>query len=94
VRPWGPLMLALAGCAAQTESAGPDRSALVAACAAAVAEHVGKGTEQVEAAWAGTSPAGLGLVRVSDAQGAGAERVHSCEVDGAGGVLRIDHPGA
>jgi hypothetical protein len=89
----GLIALALAGCAAQPE-AGADRSRLVAACAMAVAAHVGKTMDAVTAEWTGTTPAGIGLVTVSDAAGAGGERVHTCEVDGAGQVLRLDHPGA
>ena len=69
-------------------------TAEVAACAAAVAAHVGKGVDAVSASWTGTTEAGTGIVTVSDAQGAGAERVHTCEVDGAGRVLAIRHPGA
>ena len=87
------VVLALAGCAAQPEPAA-DRSRLVTACAAAVATHVGKTVDAVSAARTGTTPEGVGIVTVSDMQGAGAERVHTCEVDGAGQVLRIDHPGA
>jgi hypothetical protein len=90
----GLVMLALAGCAPQPETAEADRSGLVSACAAAVAAHVGKGTDAVTAEWTGTTPEGMGLVTVTDAQGAGGERVHTCQVDGTGRVLRIDHPGA
>ena len=54
---------------------------------------MGKAVEAVSASWTGTTEAGTGIVTVSDAQGAGAERVHTCEVDGAGRVLAIRHPG-
>ena len=86
------LMLVLAGCAAAP--APENHAAEVAACAAAVAAHVGKAVDAVSASWTGTTAAGTGIVTVSDAQGAGAERVHTCEVDGAGRVLAIRHPGA
>ena len=48
----------------------------------------------VQASWTGATEAGTGMVTVSDAQGSGGERVHTCEVDGAGRVLAIRHPGA
>jgi hypothetical protein len=86
------LLLVLAGCAAPPAPEG--HAAEVAACAAAVAAHVGKGIEAVEASWTGTTKAGTGMVTVSDAQASGDERVHTCEVDGAGRVLAIRHPGA
>ena len=94
MRDAGAAMLAvmLAGCAA--EAPAPDHAAEVAACAAAVAAHVGKGTDAVAASWTGVTEAGMGMVTVSDAQGTGVERVHTCEVDGAGRVLAIEHPGA
>jgi hypothetical protein len=84
----------LAGCAAGEAPPAADHRAEVAACAAAVAAHVGKGVEAVEASWTGTTEAGTGMVTVSDAQGSGGERVHTCEVDAAGRVLAIRHPGA
>ena len=93
----GLLVLGLAGCAAQTaiETAGAaDRAAQVAACAAATAAHVGKGVDAVTADWTGTTPEGIGLVTVTDATGAGGERVHLCEVDGTGRVRALEHPGA
>jgi hypothetical protein len=94
MRAFGIVMLGLMGCAAETGTAEADRTALVAACAAAVAAHVGKGADAVTATWTGTTPEGIGLVAVGDAQESGAERVHVCEVDGAGRVLAIEHPGA
>ena len=87
------LAVVLAGCAAATPRRRGDHAAEVEACAAAVAAHVGKGAEAVAARWTGADRAGIGIVTVSDAQGAGAERVHTCEVDGAGRVLAIRHPG-
>ena len=86
------LAVGLAACAA--EQAPADHAAEVAACAAAVAAHVGKPVEAVTAGWTGTTAAGTGIVTVSDAEGAGGERVHTCEVDAAGTVLAIRHPGA
>jgi hypothetical protein len=86
-------MIALAGCAA-APPAGPSPEAAVAACAAAVAAHVGKPVDAVVATWSGPSAAGGGLVTVTDAQSAGAERLHSCEVDAGGAVVAILHPGA
>ncbi len=84
--------MGLAACAA--EEAPADRSAEVAACAAAVAAHVGKPVAAVSAAWTGATAAGGGIVTVADLEGAGGERVHTCEVDAAGNVLAIRHPGA
>jgi hypothetical protein len=94
------LMLVLAGCAAapgaenQAASRAQDHAAAVAACAGAVAAHVGKAVDAVAASWTGTTEAGTGIVGVSDTQGTGGERTHTCEVDGAGRVLAIRHPGA
>jgi hypothetical protein len=88
------LALALAGCAPAGTPEAANHGAEVEACAAAVAAHVGKGRDAVTARWAGTTAGGLGVVTVSDAQGAAGERVHDCEVDGAGRVLAIRHQGA
>ena len=88
------LLLMLAGCAAAPAPPPDSHDVAVAACAAAVAAHVGKGVEAVSAGWTGPTQAGTGMVTVSDAEGAGTERVHTCEVDGAGRVLAIRHPGA
>jgi hypothetical protein len=87
------LLLLLAGCA---EGPAPDAGAgvAVAACAEAVAAHVGKDTSAVTATWSGVGPDGLGMVTVTDAAGAGAERLHTCTVDGSGRVREIRHPGA
>jgi hypothetical protein len=87
-------LLMLAGCAPGPAPGPVSHEAEVAACAAVVAAHVGKGVEAVSAGWTGTTEAGTGIVTVSDAAGAGSERVHTCEVDGAGRVLAIRHPGA
>lgn len=83
----------LAGCAAGETPTAADHGAEVAACAATVAAHVGKGTDAVAATWTGTTATGTGMVTVTDAQGAGSERLHTCEVDGAGRILAILHPG-
>jgi hypothetical protein len=61
---------------------------------AAVAAHVGKPTDAVAASWSGATEAGTAMVTVSDAEAGGAERVHTCEVDAAGRVRAIRHPGA
>ncbi|HET9069071.1 MAG TPA: hypothetical protein VFN28_10540 [Amaricoccus sp.] len=89
-------LLLLAGCAAAPVSAPRPESheAGVAACAAAVAAHVGKDVGAVQASWAGATEGGVGVVSVTDAGSAGGERLHTCEVDGAGRVLAIRHPGA
>lgn len=90
------VMVALAGCAS-TPAAVPeaDHGAAIAACAAAVAAHVGKPVEAVTAAWTGAPAGGLGVVGVTDVvSGAGGERFHTCEVDDAGRVQAIRHPGA
>ena len=92
MRVFGLVVLGLAGCAAQPDAAGPDRSVLVAACQVAVAAHVGKARDAVTAEWSGTTPAGMGLVTVSDAQGAGAERVHTCEVTADLRIVEVLHP--
>ena len=84
----------LAACGAEETPPAAGHEAAVAACAAAVATHVGKGTDAVTANWAGTTAAGAGIVAVTDAGGSGGERLHQCEVDGAGRVLAIRHPGA
>ena len=92
----GPAGVALAGCAAEgtTEAAGPDRSALVQACAAAVAAHVGKGVDAVTAEWTGLTPEGIGVVTVSDAQAPAASGCTPARWTAAGRVLAIRHPGA
>ncbi len=86
------LALGLAGCAAQP--AAVEHGAAVDACAAAVAAHVGKPVEAVAPSWTGTTAEGRDVVTVTDDQGAGGERRHTCEVDAAGQVLAIRHPGA
>jgi hypothetical protein len=92
---WILAVLAVAGCAAETAGA-PEaaRQTQVAACASAVAAHVGKPTDGVAASWTGATEAGIAIVTVSDAEAGGAERVHTCEIDAAGQVRAIRHPGA
>jgi hypothetical protein len=92
---WSLAVAAVAGCAAETAGT-PEtaRETQVAACAAAVAAHVGKPTDAVAASWTGATEAGTATVTVSDAEAGGAERVHTCEVDAAGQVRAIEHPGA
>jgi hypothetical protein len=87
------LAIILAGCAAQ-EAPAPDHAALVEACAVALAKHVGKEVDAVTASWTGSTADGMGIVTVSDVQAARVELVHTCEVDGAGRVLALRHPGA
>lgn len=85
--------LLLVGC---TETGAPpaaDHGAAVAACAAAVAGHVGKGADEVVASWAGDT-AGGGIVTVTDAAAGGTDRLHECEVDADGRVVALRHPGA
>ena len=68
------LMLVLAGCAAAP--APENRAAEVAACAAAVAAHVGKAVDAVSASWTGTTDGGHrdrdGERRAGGRSGAGA----------------------
>lgn len=87
------VMLGLAGCAA-APAPEADHGPAVAACAAAVAAHVGKPVDAVTATWTGASAEGTGVVTVTDAAGTGGERLHTCEVDAAGTVRAIRHPGA
>lgn len=88
--------LALVACAPAAPVAGPGPAgdAGLATCAAAVAAHVGKPVGAVDATWSERSPAGGGIVAVTDAAAGGGERLHTCEVDGAGTVRAILHPGA
>ena len=51
-------------------------------------------SEAVAARFEATGADGVSVVVVTDASGAGGERVHTCEVDAAGRVLAIRHPGA
>lgn len=88
------LLIALAGCAPTERPAALEPAAAVGACAAAVAAHVGKGTDAVTATWSGATADGGGMVTVTDAQAGGAERLHTCEVDAGGRVMAILHPGA
>jgi hypothetical protein len=48
----------------------------------------------VTASWTGETAEGLGVVTVRDQQGTAGERDHTCEVDAAGQVRAILHPGA
>jgi hypothetical protein len=84
---------AVAGCAVQTVP-GPDVAGIERACAGVVADHVGKPAEAVSARFDAVGADGVSVVVVTDAGGAGGERIHTCEVDAAGRVLAIRHPGA
>ena len=80
--------LALAACAeAPPPPAGPDRAAQEAACAAAVAAHVGLPAEAVATVWRETGPDGVAVFEARDGN-----RLHLCEVSVAGRVSRIEHP--
>jgi hypothetical protein len=84
--------LALAGCAAgPAPVASLDPSAAAAACAAAIAAHVGKPVEAVSAVWDGPTPGGGGTVTVTDAAAGTGERVHRCTVRADGSVAALSH---
>jgi hypothetical protein len=87
--------IALAACTTATApEAGVDRTAALDACSGAVAAHVGKPREAVTATWTDASTVdGLSVVSVTDATPSG-ERLHTCEIDTAGRVHAILHPGA
>jgi hypothetical protein len=84
---------AVAGCTPEAVPE-PDAGSLERTCAGIVAEHVGKPVEAVAARFEATGANGVSIVVVTDAGGAGGERVHTCEVDAAGRVLAIRHTGA
>jgi hypothetical protein len=84
---------AIAGCAVQTVP-GPDVAGIERACSGVVADHVGKPAAAVSARFDAVGADGVSVVVVTDAGGAGGERIHTCEVDAAGRVLAIRHPGA
>lgn len=88
------IALGAGACAPEPVTAPVDEAAATVACASAVAEHVGKPVGAVAATWSGVSSAGVATVTVSDAAGAGGERVHLCEIDREGRVRAILHPGA
>lgn len=89
MRRYGLLALALAGCATPPPPASSDRSGQEAACAAAVAAHVGRPVAEVSAAWTELTAEGTAVVTVTDDA-----RVHTCEVGDDLAVRRILHPGA
>jgi hypothetical protein len=85
-----PFCLALAGCAGASAPA-PDsdatrRAVQATACGAAVAEHVGKRADAVQVTWTGAGADGIATFEARDDG-----RLHSCTIDAAGRVLRIDH---
>jgi len=80
--------VALAACAeAPATAPGPDRAAQEAACDAVVAAHVGLAPDAVATAWRETGTDGIAVFEARDGS-----RLHLCEVDAAGRVLRLDHP--
>ena len=91
----GLVAVMLAGCGAQPapDPAEAARAVQAQACAAAVAEHVGRDVGAVTASLDHVTPAGTTVFVVTDAQANGGERLHTCEVDAAGRVLAILHPG-
>ncbi len=86
-----PLVLAagvLAGCAAAVVTAPEaDRAAQARACDEAVALHVKRSPDAVATIWRETGPASVAIFEARDG-----DRLHTCEVDAAGRVLRLDHP--
>lgn len=78
---------ALASCAAPQVPPGPDRGAQEAACTAAVAAHVGLPPEAVATRWRETGASGVAIFEIRDGG-----RMHTCEADAGGRVLRILHP--
>jgi phenylpyruvate tautomerase PptA (4-oxalocrotonate tautomerase family) len=80
------LPLVLAACTAPPAPEAPSRDALAEACAAVVAEHVGKPEAMVETTFREVDPSGVTVFAVRDGA-----RVHDCRIDAAGRVLRLDH---
>ena len=84
---------AIAGCAAEAvpepDAAGWSRPAPPSSPSMSASR-----SEAVAARFEQTGASGVSVVVVTDASGAGGERVHTCEVDAAGRVLAIRHPGA
>jgi hypothetical protein len=77
----------LASCTADAPEATPPSVDGAEACQAAVAAHVGKPADAVAVDWLRTKPDGIEVFEAVDGG-----RRHTCDVDAAGRVLRIDHP--
>ncbi len=78
---------ALLACAPAPGPAAPDRATQQAACVSAVAAHLGLPPGAVTSGWRSTAPDGVALFEVRDGG-----RMHTCEADAGGRVLRIEHP--
>lgn len=79
---------AVAACAeAPATAPGPDRAAQETACDRAVAAHVGLAPDAVATALREARANGIAVFEARDGG-----RMHLCEVDAAGRVLRLDHP--
>ena len=92
-------LAALAGCAQSSsetagEKQGIQRAAQQQACAAAVANHIGKPVDAVSSVRDRETADGGAVVTVTDTTPGGSDRVHTCEVDAAAQVHAILHPGA
>ncbi|MBP7241436.1 hypothetical protein [Amaricoccus sp.] len=90
----GAAFLLLAACAAPEPPApgapaGPPNPAGAQACQAAVAAHVGKPVDAVAVDWLETRDDAVETFEALDGT-----RRHTCDVDAAGQVLRIEHPEA
>lgn len=87
------LAAGIAGCAAQPENepqeTGDLRLRQERACAAATAEHIGRGMEAVTSTWRGSTEDGRATVDVRDG-----DRLHVCEIDASSRSLSLVHPGA
>ncbi len=79
--------LALAACAGAPAPVGADRAAQADACHRAVAAHVGLPAEAVATVWREDGADGIAVFEARDG-----DRLHLCEVDAAGRVLRLAHP--
>lgn len=78
----------LAACMQAEPAPGDPRARQEAACAAAIAAHVGRPAGEVTSRW--MSEAG-GVASVEARDG---DRLHLCSVDASGRVLGYSHPGA
>ncbi|MBP7003365.1 hypothetical protein [Amaricoccus sp.] len=85
----GAALLLLAACAGPEPASEPAPPSVAGAeaCQAAVAAHVGKPEDAVAVDWVETRAGGVEVFAAVDGT-----RRHTCDVDAAGRVLRIDHP--